>query len=78
MNLYYVSQEYDGYETYDGFVVACETEEDARNTHPQEGRVFGKDCFTWCQTPSEVDVKFIGVAGEETKKGVILASFNAG
>ena len=92
MNLYLVSQnENDGYDTFDSFICAAESEQNAREIHP-----FGyqdKDCDeyseeddnwfyddTWVSKDKigKVKVKQIGVADPSIPKGVILASFNAG
>ena len=78
MKLWVISQsENNNYDTYDSAVVAAETEELARNTHPSEYGKWGEDYSSWCSAPDKVKVKLIGDAIPETKPGVIVASFNA-
>jgi hypothetical protein len=78
MNLYLISQSVNNdYDTYDSAVVAANSEEEARTTHPSSNN----DCFnssfsTWC-SPDKVEVKLIGTSIDD-KPGVICASFNAG
>lgn len=86
MNIYLLTQDLvTGYDTYDSMIVAAESEEEAVKIHPDydldlERFKAVKDYPTW---PSYNDIDkiiviFIGVAAENIKKGVILASFNAG
>ena len=77
-----------GYDDYDSAVVAAETEEAARVTHPagvavwqnekwdrpDGGYYYGGD---WA-APATLTVTLVGEAVEGTPPGVILASFNAG
>jgi len=88
MKLWLISQDPKNvdYDTYDSAVVAAETEELARMTHPNgwdsesyDGPWSGVDeGFTsWCDAVKVV-VEYIGEAKEGTKAGVICASFNAG
>ena len=80
-----------GYDCYDSFVVASETEEEARNTHPNGDSLWdGKNWWyiykqekrfllssdSWT-IPNEVRVEYLGETDREIK-GVVLASFNAG
>ena len=87
MNLYFISQTVnDGCDTYGSAVVAAETEEDARNTHPGYGTDFRKQdedpyhfawsTGSWCD-PKYVTVELIGTAVRGTKAGVVCSSFNA-
>ena len=92
MNLYLISQDInDGYDTYDSAVVCAETESEASLMHPSEcakltanewlidagsGFIWHDD--TWAERPENVKVKLIGTADKSIKKGVVLASFNAG
>lgn len=80
MNLYLISQTINiNYDTYDSAVVAAESEEAARMTHPnEEANWDGKEYKygTWCNA-NDVTVKYIGKAAEGIS-GVICASFNAG
>ena len=69
--LYKIWQEVsDDYDTYDSAVVCAESEDEARNTH-----LGASD--TWPK-PEYVKVKEIGIANDDVKKGIIVASFNAG
>lgn len=79
MNLYKISQDVNNdYDTFDSAIVAAETEDEARNTHPEKNFPLGFDFNTyWCDQ-SQVTVEKIGTATKDTKAGVILASFNAG
>lgn len=82
MNLYHISQSVNtGYDTYSDAVVAAETENEARFTHPSEyknpwdGEPEYYDC--WCAA-DKVNVRLIGVAADYIKPGIICASFHAG
>lgn len=81
MKLWLISQDMvSGYDTFDSAVVAAETEEDARNTHPATYKRDwdGNETSTWC-SKEHVDVQFIGVTDRQyNNKTVICASFNAG
>lgn len=83
-----------GYDTYDSAVVAAESIEDAKRTSPDHYRIWKEDgwhflysdgssspetCFSsWTNDPEEVTAEFIGIASVDVKKGVVVASFNAG
>ena len=92
MNLYLVTQRLNrGYDTYDGVVVAAETEQQARWVDPR--CVVKSDFFDptevykdyldapwesdWCH-PNKVTVELLGLAKPGTTAGVILSSFKAG
>lgn len=81
MNLYLISQkENQCYETYDGAVVAAESEEEARNMNPQNGLPMERldwNAYSsvWCKSIKYVQVKYLGIAGPEIKRGVVFASF---
>ena len=83
MNIYLIWQTVnDDYDTYDSAVVAAESEEKARYTHPDKAKKVREGGFrhvydAWCGA-GDVQVKRIGGATSTTKAGVILASFNAG
>jgi hypothetical protein len=79
MNLYLISQDTNNnYDTYDSAVVAAETEEKARGTHPSRQNWDGKTSnFDDWVSVDKVIVKLIGIA-QTDKAGVICASFNAG
>ena len=86
MNLYRIWQTVNNeYDTYDSAIVAAESIEEARLIHPYyeysmslrewDGSEFVSG--TWCAA-KDVQVELIGGATPGTKKGVVLASFNAG
>jgi len=81
MKIYKIEQNVDnGYDTYDSAIVCAESEEEAKKIHPSgDGETQAKatkyDC--WCGL-KDVNVEYLGEAKEELKKGVIVASFNAG
>lgn len=81
MNLYLISQNVSNdYDTYDSVIVCAETENDARMIHPDEYDDWdGEDeeFSSWCAA-KDVEVKIIGAAANNLKKGVVLASYNAG
>lgn len=86
MNLYKLSQsDVRGYDTYDLCVVAAESEDEARNMHPDGSLLDGPPIWgqfhsgdTWTKHPVLVEVELIGVAAPGIKAGVIIASFHAG
>ena len=84
MKIYLLTQnENTGYDTYDSCVVAAENEDEARKIHPHMNTDYsawrvGYWLRIWCSDPKYVKVEYIGEADKSVKKGVILASFNAG
>lgn len=81
-----------GYDSYDSFIVCCENEQTARETHPgsaemgisQWGRKLTKGEVyydsAWIK-PEQIDsltVEKIGTADSSQKKEIILSSYNAG
>jgi len=81
MKIYLISQnENDDYDTYDSAVVYAKDEKEVRKIHPSGRQKEWRDesCSNWCDKPSQVEVKYIGEAPKQKKKGVILSSFNAG
>jgi len=71
MKIYKLSQNVNNsYDTYDSAVVAADNETEAKIIN-----LGGVGC--WCE-PKDVLVEYIGVAKRGTKKGIIVASFNAG
>lgn len=78
IGLWLVTQDQNNdYYTYDSFVCAAASEQDAKDTHPL-GR--WDETYCWAQRGSEkIKAKKIGstVPGD-TEPGVWLASFNAG
>lgn len=78
MNIYLLKQsDNNGYDTYDGVVVAAESEEEARKISPSHFG-FDPDRKDWANCPENVRVELIGEAFSDTPRGVILASHNAG
>lgn len=81
MKIWLLSQSvHTGYDTYDSAVVAAETENEARQIHP-DAKVWPKVKYhgafcTWAETPDQVDVTLIGEAAPDVDHGLILASFN--
>jgi hypothetical protein len=86
-------KDHGGYDTFDAFVTAANTEDEASQTYPDDlnvkwngvtwayiGGPFKGDTFesdAWVK-PSQVDVAELGEAKEGQEFGVILASYNAG
>ncbi len=80
MNLYLISQSVNNdCDTYDSCIVAATTEKEAALIRP-DSRTWESDSWysSWVKSPSQVEVKLIGVAVDGTAQGIILASFNAG
>lgn len=79
MKLYRIWQTVNNdYDTYDSAIVCAENEEEARNTLPSPYGDWGGSMPEWADSPKQVKVKEIGIANSDQKKGVVLASFNAG
>lgn len=84
LNIYLVSRtDVVSYDEYAAFVVACSTEDEARNSCPcgNEASDWKRRRHTmeneWADV-STLKVTLIGKAIEQTKPGVILASYKAG
>lgn len=76
-----------GYDSYDSFVICCENENVARNTHPGseifiwwDDESYSRMYDSWVQPEmvSKLIVEFLGIADAKIPKGIICASFNAG
>lgn len=93
LNIYLVSQtKCTGYDVYDSFVIVAESEDDARDRHPQTcskidwvAKTHGDDKNNgwniggeWPDNRDDVHVRLIGVAGPFVGPGILCASFNAG
>ncbi len=83
MKLWLISQDVnDDYDTFDGAIVAAETELFARCIHPYGNLVEWereqKSYGCWAKSPDQVTAIQIGDALPGQKPGVILGSFNAG
>lgn len=78
MKLWRISQTKNGnHDTYDSAVVAAETEEAARMTHPNYPEWTGRKEGTWAAA-KHVTVEYLGEAREGHPAGVVCASYNAG
>ena len=80
MNIYHISQTVNtDYDTYDAAVVCAPDEETARNIYPETGEPADwSSIWSWCSSPSDVQVRYLGPADPSVKPGLVLASFNAG
>jgi hypothetical protein len=84
LKLYLVSQtENSDYDTYDSFVVACKSEEEARHTNPSNGIVMTEEDWSypyssWCSSSDSVKVTYLGIADPSVHHGIVCSSFNAG
>lgn len=84
MKLYHISQNVNNdYDTYSDLVVCANSENEARNIHPssyKEDPWNNTTCFdnSWCKSPDEVIVEYIGEAASHVKSGIICRSFHAG
>lgn len=85
MNLYLISQEENnGYETYSDAVVCAETEEEARDMHPYDGKPINwteqkaERYCSWASNKESVNVTLVGRADARTEKGLVCHSFHAG
>ncbi|MBW2168855.1 MAG: hypothetical protein JRG69_06285 [Deltaproteobacteria bacterium] len=68
-----------GYDEYDGAVVIAKSPQDAIKIHP--GGATHEDPDLWDSSwvaPKNIKVEYIGKAAANVKRGVVLASFNAG
>lgn len=78
--VFLVIQNYNrGYDTFDSFVVICDDEEEARNTHPSRFSGEWND-DSWCPKrliESEVKVTKLGITHKQELE-VVCRSFNAG
>lgn len=93
MNLYRIYRtDKVGYDEYDSAVVAAESEQDAKDQHPDGSSYWKNECWrslrvdgteidwgdsSWTH-PNQISVELLGTAKEGTERGVIVASFNAG
>jgi len=82
MKLYLLSQSVNNdYDTYDSFVICCNNEDEARQSHPS-GRVLNpRDDFLYCDwtnNQENISVKYLGEADPDLPFGIVCSSFNAG
>jgi hypothetical protein len=80
MKLWKLSQTDNGaYDTYDSCVVAADTEDQAKATHPSgRDEPFPSWRIDWASEPSKVMCQYLGEAADGVPAGVICASYNAG
>jgi hypothetical protein len=80
MKLFLLAQDSNNdYDTYDSCIVAAETKEDAITISPDEYNAIGGGRYTsWAFNYDSISCEEIGVANDNVKRGVVLASFNAG
>lgn len=87
MFIYHVQGTASGYDTYDSFVCAAASADDARRTHPSGGYSWDDTRRSWSPNPwsdewdasiDTVTVILIGEAVPGVEAGVICASYNAG
>ena len=82
MKLYLVSQSVNnGYDTYDSFVICCNSEDEAKQSHPS-GRVLEREdnflFYDWTNEQKNINVKYLGEADQDLPAGIVCSSFNAG
>ena len=81
MKIYKISQDVNtDWDTYDSAIVIAENEEKAKKTYPGKIKGSAKDrkrWNAWCEI-ADVKVEYVGEAREGLKKGVVVASYNAG
>ena len=74
LNIYYIYQdENTDVNTYHAAVVVTESEDAAREIHP-DGDWDRVD--SWCHEPSDVMVRLLGEASEDTEEGMVLSSYS--
>ena len=81
MKLFKVSQNINNnYDTFDSFVIACNSEDEARATDPygECNTIKQDDTFASWVSADKVIVEYLGEAHNGLVKGIIVASFNAG
>ena len=70
------------YDTYDSCVVCAKSAIDALTITPDDSYPFEEDddnlWSAWVKNEKYIDIKEIGKADPSMKRGVVLASFNAG
>ena len=83
MKLYLVERSGVDWDEYDGFVICCENEEIARNTHPEGVLLKDVDKLrrgSWVSKDEvhKLDVTYLGEACPELEEGVVFTSYNNG
>lgn len=79
MKLYRIWQNVNNdYDTYDSAIVCAKDEADAKTIRPDGFENCSERRFSaWCSI-KHIKVELIGTANKSIKRGVILASYNAG
>jgi hypothetical protein len=75
MNIYLVCRKESDLDEYDSCVVIAKNEDDARTVHPDDD--WGRDTWVSYDKRNKLLVDLIGKALKGSKRGVVLASFNA-
>lgn len=80
MNIYKLTQNSNcKYDTYDSIIVAAVSEDDAKDIAPNNEPFKEYSYWVyWAKNKNDINVEFLGIANENIKRGVLLASFNAG
>ena len=84
MKLYLISQTQNlAWDSFDSAVVAAEDEDTARHMNPENGNQMQdkdwNDVFpSWCSSPDDVTVEYLGEADSGIESGVICSSYKAG
>ena len=89
MNIYKLSQsENRDYDTFYSMIVLAESEEAARQIHPEESyynvqgnraEMWADEFSAWASKPSKVTVELVGrTLADDEVEGILLTSFNAG
>jgi hypothetical protein len=81
MKLYHISQDSnDDYDTYSDLVVCAASEDAARLIHPsyRGWEIDEYSVGSWCKSPDQVCVVYLGEAAPDREEGIICASYHAG
>ncbi len=83
LNIYLLTQnDNNDYDTYDSIIVCAKNPIDAKSIDPygEEYKNYKESNFmtSWAKYKSAIKCKKIGVADNKIKRGVVLASYNAG
>lgn len=80
MKIYLLTQnDNNGYDTFDSIIVCAKNCADAKTIDPYDKQFIENEPWgDWAKKSSSIICKEIGTANKLQKRGVILASFNAG
>ncbi len=92
MNIYHVCAPVHGYDTFDSFVCFAPDSETAKRMSPRTGEILNfDDAYAygnhwsnpnpfneWCRDLDQIQVTYLGSNSEQSERGIILSSFNAG